>query len=137
MRWRCRACGCLYTPEAPCCPACRSTVHDTEAAPAAGEEDEVAKIDRFSAVSVAGVTTVHASAILPDGAAVPPVMPPAGVKPAADEAPAVVTVADQKAAGVAPQDTVTVADQRAGTAPPVPAPAKPASAVPPKRKGTS
>ena len=134
MRWRCRACGCLYTPQAPCCPACRSTVHDTE-------EDEVAKIDRFSAVSVAGVTTVHASAILPDSAAVPPRVPAAEVKPAAaEEVPAVVTVADQKAAGVAPEDTVTVAEQKAGTPPPVApevAAKARASAVPPKRKGAS
>jgi hypothetical protein len=153
VRWRCRACGCLYTPGVPCCPACRATVHDDEAAPAAGEEDEVAKIDRFSAVSVAGVTTVHASAILPDGAQVHPGFgtPPQGIEHPADgtmsppvsndpaEPPATVTVADQKAAGVAPQDTVTVAEQKAGTPPPVPpaAPAKPASAVPPKRKATS
>jgi hypothetical protein len=91
------------------------------------------KIDRFSAVSVAGVTSVHASAILPDSA-LPPAVPVAG----AQEAPAVVTVADQKAAGVAPEDTVTVAEQKAGTPPPVPPPpAKSASAVPPRRKATS
>lgn len=131
MRWRCRACGCLYTYGALCCPACRSVVHDTE-------EDEVAKIDRFSAVSVAGVTTVHASAILPDSAAVPPAVP---VPAAAEEVPAVVTVADQKAAGVPPEDTVTVAEQKAGTPPPVApevaAKARASSAVPPKRKAAS
>jgi hypothetical protein len=147
VRWRCRACGCLYTAGAPCCPACRSTVHDTE-------EDEVAKIDRFSAVSVAGVTTVHASALLPDGAQVHPgtggpmqavehpadgtMSPPVSIEPA--EPPVVVTVADQKAAGVAPEDTVTVAEQKAGTPPPVApevAAKARASAVPPKRKGAS
>jgi hypothetical protein len=128
VRWVCRECGCLYTPGAPCCPDCRATAHDEEgAAPAAGQEDEVPKIDRFGAATIGPVTTVHASAILPDGAALPPVLPAAGVKPAAEEgeAPAVVTVADQKAAGVPPEETVTVAEQKAGTPPPVAAPSAP------------
>jgi hypothetical protein len=134
-RWVCRRCGCLYTPGAPCCPDCRATAHDEEgAAAAAGQEDEVGKIDRFSVATVAGVTTGHASAILPDGA-VPPVLPPAGVNPAAEEPPATVTVAEQKAAGVPPEETVTVAEQKAGAEPPVPPrpAAKPASPVPPAR----
>jgi hypothetical protein len=134
VRWVCRECGCLYTPGAPCCPDCRATAHDEEgAAGAAGQEDEVPKIDRFGAATIGPVTTVHASAILPDGPAVPPVVPAAGVKAAAEEAPAVVTVADQKAAGVPPEETVTVAEQKAGATPPVAPPAPPAlkAATPP------
>lgn len=134
-RWACRLCGCLYAAGAPCCPDCRATEHD--------EEDEVPKIDRFGVATIGAVTTGHASAILPDGA----VVPPAEVKPAAAEEPAeppvVVPVADQKAAGIAPEDTVTIAEQKAGTPPPVvpPAPAQPPSkpATPPPappKKGT-
>jgi hypothetical protein len=122
----------------------------------------VPKIDRFGVVTVGPVTSVHASAILPDGAQVHPGtgVPAQGVEhpadgtmsppvtseaPEAEEAPAVVTVADQRAAGVAPQDTVTVADQRAGTASPEPAPqapvppkaaAKPATPPPPAKPAT-
>jgi hypothetical protein len=129
VRWVCRECGCLYTPGAPCCPACRATAHDEEgAAGAAGQEDEVPKINRFGATTIGSVTTVHASAILPDGGSAPPSVPvPAGeVKPAPEEeAPAVVTVADQKAAGVPPEETVTVAEQKAGTPSPVAAPSAP------------
>jgi hypothetical protein len=144
VRWVCRECGCLYTPGAPCCPDCRATAHDEEAAPAAGddsgEEDEVPKIDRFSVATIGSVTTGHASAILPDSAAVPPAAPPAGVSPAAEEAPATVTVAEQKAAGVPAEETVTVAEQKAGAEPPVPpkapaSPTPPARSAPPKRAG--
>jgi hypothetical protein len=143
VRWVCRECGCLYTPGAPCCPDCRATAHGEEAAPAAtedsGEEDEVPKIDRFSVATVGGVTTGHASQILPDGSAAP-LVPAAGVKPAEEDAPATVTVAEQKAAGVPPEETVTVAEQKAGAEPPVPpkapaSPTPPARSAPPKRAG--
>lgn len=141
MRWVCRECGCLYTPGAPCCPDCRATAHDEEgAAGAAGQEDEVPKIDRFGVATIGSVTTGHASAILPDGSSTPPVIPPAppakqapqepaparaeaqDPAPAAgsepDTPPAPVPVADQKAAGVPPEATVTIAEQKAGTPPP-------------------
>ena len=121
MRWMCRACGCLYAAGAPCCPACRATAHDEEAAPAVTEEDEVPKIDRFGVATIGPVTTGHASAILP-AAGVPPVPAPAP-EPEPEPAPEV-----PPAPAVKPAPAPSPAPAAKAAAPVTPAPVTPKKA---------
>ena len=126
-RWVCRGCGCLYTPGAPCCPQCRESAHGIEgAAEPAGQEDDVPKIDRFGVATIGSVSTVHASAILPDGAVSRVPVPAPEVKPAPTEPPAEETVP----AEAAPEPEVP---PKAAAKPAPPPPAKPATAAPPKK----
>ena len=136
MRWRCQACGCLYTAGAPCCPDCRATVHDDEAAPAAGEEDEMAKISRLSVVSTGSVTSVHASVILPDGAQVHRGL---GEVPQSTEHPAGGTMSPpvaNDAAEQAPKTPSSPAPKAAAKPAPAPAPPPPAPPAKPSAKAT-
>jgi hypothetical protein len=149
VRWVCRECGCLYTPGAPCCPACRATAHDEEGAvPAAGQEDEVPKIGRFGAVTVGSVTTGHASAILPDGAQVHPgsgepmpsvehpadgtMSPPVSNEAPEGEAPAVPVAEPAPAPPSAPKSDPGPPKAAAKATPPPP-PAKPVPPAAPKK----
>jgi hypothetical protein len=128
VRWVCRECGCLYAPGAPCCPQCRASAHDEEAAEAAGQEDEVPKIDRFGVATIGSVTTVHASALLPDGAVPPVPVPVAEVKPA-EAAP------EPETSSAAPAPEPPAPPKAAAKPAPPPPPAKPATASPPKKAG--